>query len=226
MEEINLRELFDYFKSKILIISIILLGIVIIGSTYSLFIKKPMYDSSTKIILVNKDGTTGNIGYTINDVNFNQSLVTTYSSIVKGKSVIKEVITNLDLDYNVKELTERVSVSPEADTEIIKITVKDEDPYLATDIANEIVEVFRKEITNIFELQNVSQIEVAEVEEEPYNINIIKDLIIYILIGAVISCGSIFVVYYFDTTVKSADEIESKFDLPVFGAVPKVKKSN
>lgn len=226
MEEINLRELFDYFKSKILIISIILLGIVIIGSTYSLFIKKPMYDSSTKIILVNKDGTTGNIGYTINDVNFNQSLVTTYSSIVKGKSVIKEVITNLDLDYNVKELTERVSVSPEADTEIIKITVKDEDPYLATDIANEIVQVFRKEITNIFELQNVSQIEVAEVEEEPYNINIIKDLIIYILIGAVISCGSIFVVYYFDTTVKSADEIESKFDLPVFGAVPKVKKSN
>ena len=225
MEDINLRELFDYFKSKILIISIILLGIVIIGSTYSLFIKKPMYDSSTKIILVNKDGTTGNIGYTINDVNFNQSLVTTYSSIVKGKSVIKEVITNLDLDYNVKELTERVSVSPEADTEIIKITVKDEDPYLATDIANEIVEVFRKEITNIFELQNVSQIEVAEVEEEPYNINIIKDLIIYILIGAVISCGSIFVVYYFDTTVKSADEIESKFDLPVFGAVPKVKKN-
>ena len=225
MEEINLRELFDYFKSKILIISIILLGIVIIGSTYSLFIKKPMYDSSTKIILVNKDGTTGNIGYTINDVNFNQSLVTTYSSIVKGKSVIKEVIENLDLEYTVKDLTERVSVSPEADTEIIKITVKDEDPYLATDIANEIVEVFRKEITNIFELQNVSQIEVAEVEEEPYNINIIKDLIIYILIGAVISCGSIFVVYYFDTTVKSADEIESKFDLPVFGAVPKVKKN-
>lgn len=225
MEEINLRELFDYFKSKILIISIILLGIVIIGCTYSLFIKKPMYDSSTKIILVNKDGTTGNIGYTINDVNFNQSLVTTYSSIVKGKSVIKEVITNLDLEYTVKYLTERVSVSPEADTEIIKITVKDEDPYLATDIANEIVEVFRKEITNIFELQNVSQIEVAEVEEEPYNINIIKDLIIYILIGAVISCGSIFVVYYFDTTVKSADEIESKFDLPVFGAVPKVKKN-
>lgn len=225
MEEINLRELFDYFKSKILIISIILLGIVIIGCTYSLFIKKPMYDSSTKIILVNKDGTTGNIGYTINDVNFNQSLVTTYSSIVKGKSVIKEVIENLDLEYTVKDLTERVSVSPEADTEIIKITVKDEDPYLATDIANEIVEVFRKEITNIFELQNVSQIEVAEVEEEPYNINIIKDLIIYILIGAVISCGSIFVVYYFDTTVKSADEIESKFDLPVFGAVPKVKKN-
>lgn len=226
MEEINLRELFDYFKSKILIISIILLGIIIIGCTYSLFIKKPMYNSSTKIILVNKDGTTGNIGYTINDVNFNQSLVTTYSSIVKGKSVIKVVIENLDLDYTVKDLTERISVSPESDTEIIKITVRDEDPYLATDIANEIVEVFRKEITNIFELQNVSQIEIAEVEEEPYNINIIKDLIIYILIGAVISCGSIFVVYYFDNTVKSADEIESKLDLPVFGAVPKVKRSN
>ena len=68
-------------------------------------------------------------------------------------------------------------------------------------------------------------LEEAEIEEEPYNINIIKDLIIYILIGAVISCGSVFVVYYFDTTVKSADEIESKFDLPVFGAVPKVKKN-
>lgn len=225
MEEINLRELFDYFKSKILIISIILLGIVILGCTFSLFIKTPMYNSATKIILVNKDGTAGNIGYTINDINFNQSLVPTYSSIVKGKPVIKSVIENLDLEYSVKDLTERVSVSPEADTEIIKITVEDEDPVLAADIANEIVKEFREEITKIYELQNVSQIEEAEVEEEPYNINIIKDLIIYILLGAVVSCGSIFVVYYFDTTVKSADEIETKFDLPVFGAVPKVKRN-
>ena len=214
MEEINLRELFDYFKSKILIISIILLGIVILGCTFSLFIKTPMYNSATKIILVNKDGTASNIGYTINDINFNQSLVPTYSSIVKGKPVIKSVIENLDLEYSVKDLTERVSVSPE-----------DEDPVLAADIANEIVKEFREEITKIYELQNVSQIEEAEVEEEPYNINIIKDLIIYILLGAVVSCGSIFVVYYFDTTVKSADEIETKFDLPVFGAVPKVKRN-
>ena len=60
-----------------------------------------MYDSSTKIILVNKDGTTGNIGYTINDVNFNQSLVTTYSSIVKGKSVIKNIVNSKDIDTTI-----------------------------------------------------------------------------------------------------------------------------
>ena len=64
----------------------------------------------------------------------------------------------------------------------------------------------------------------AEEAEEPYNINIVKDMVIYLFVGIVLAFGVVFVIYYFDTTIKSSDEVENRFDLPVIGVVPKVKR--
>lgn len=223
MEEINLKELFDYLKERILIILIIILAVLVVGCIYSIFIKVPMYQSETTVVLVSDDGTSGGGTTTQSDVNLNQSLVSTYSEIVKSRRIADKVIKNLSLNYTIDELLNNISVSNTAETEIIKIVVKDQDQALAADIANEVVKVFGEEIKDIYKLQNVSVIDVAEEAEEPYNINMLKDLVIYILVGVVLACGTIFVIYYFDTTIKSAEEIENKLGLPVFGIVPKVK---
>ena len=83
--------------------------------------------------------------------------------------------------------------------------------------------MFGEEIKRHYKLQNVSVVDVAEEAEEPYNINFIKDAIIYFLIGFVVAAGIVFITYYFDTTIKSAEEVENKLELPVLGIVPKVK---
>lgn len=224
MEEINLKELFDYIKERILIVIIIMLGVLVVGCVYSIFIKTPLYKSTTRIVLVSDSGeSSGNGSYTQSDLQLNQNLVSTYSEIVKSRKNLDTVIKNLALPYTIDQLYERVSVSTVKDTEIIKIDVVDEDKGLAADIANEIVKVFGEEIKYIYKLQNVSTVDVAEESEEPYNINVLKDLVIYVLVGAVLALGSVFVVYYFDTTVKNAEEIETKIGLPVLGIVPKVK---
>lgn len=223
MEEINLKELFDYLKERILIILIIILAVLVVGCIYSIFIKVPMYQSETTVVLVSDDGTSGGGTTTQSDINLNQSLVSTYSEIVKSRRIADKVIKNLSLNYTIDELLDNISVSNTAETEIINIIVKDQDKALAADIANEVVKVFGEEIKDIYKLQNVSVIDVAEEAEEPYNINMLKDLVIYLLVGVVLACGTIFVIYYFDTTIKSAEEIENKLGLPVFGIVPKVK---
>lgn len=161
---------------------------------------------------------------TQSDVNLNQSLVATYSEIVKSRKIADNVIKNLSLDYDTDELLNHVTVSTKQDTEIIKVEVVDSDKGLAADITNEIIKEFSKEISSIYKLQNVSQIDVAEEAEEPYNINIVKDMVIYLFVGIVLAFGVVFVIYYFDTTIKSSDEVENRFDLPVIGVVPKVKR--
>ena len=35
----------------------------------------------------------------------------------------------------------------------------------------------------------------------------------------------LFVAFYFDTKIKTAEQIEEKFDLMVLGSIPKVKKA-
>ncbi len=222
MEEINLKELIEYIKSRVVLILFIILIVVVIGSAYSLFLKTPKYRSATTIVLVSDSGQSTQTTQT--DVNLSKSLVPTYSEIVKTDAVVGKVINNLALEYSISELKSNISVTTINNTEIIKIVVTDEDKALAADIANELVKVFSGEIKSIYKLQNVSQIDVAAEADNPYNINIVKDLAIYILIGLVLSFGYVFIVFYFDTTVKSTEDIENKLGLPVIGVIPRVKR--
>ena len=224
MEEINLKDLFNYFLSKILIIILITVFVGLLGSLYALFLQTPMYSSKTTMLLANVaeiDGNSNTIA--TNDINLNQKLVSTYREIIKSKRVLKQVIANLNLDYETETLASMISVNSISDTEIISVVVKHKDPIMAMKIANEVASTFCDEIINIYQIKNVNIIDRAEASDTPYNVNIVKQVIIYLLVGFVVSCAIVFVIYYFDTTVKSKEEIEEKVGLSVLGIIP-IKK--
>ena len=219
MEEIDLKEVFKYYKARIAWIIIAILLVVAIGNIYRIFTRKPLYSSDTSIILVSSTNqTTANY----NDLMANKNLVTTYSEIIKSRKVLAPVIENLDLDYSYGVLKSKVGVSAIGDTQLIRISVSDGKPEKAKKIADEIAEVFIKEVKDIYKLDNVKVVDKAVVASKPYNINHLKDNLIFIAIGLVISCGIIFIVFYFDTTIKTSDEIENKLGLTVIGLVPKI----
>ena len=222
MEEIDLKEMFDYFLGKISWIIIAVALAVAIGNVYTTFTRVPMYKSTTSLVLVseNKDSTS----YNTSEQQLNKNLVGTYSEIIKSKTILKEVISNLDLEYSVATLQNRITVSSITNTEIIQITVADPDPKVASKIANQMATVFVKEIPKFYKLNNVTVLDKAEANERPYNVNFIKDNAIYVMIGLVLSCGVIFIFFYFDTTIKTSEEIEKKLGLNVIGIVPKVGK--
>lgn len=223
MEEINLKELFEYFVSKLPIIIIAALLTTLVGIAYGLWIQKPMYNSYTTIVLTRTDstsGTTDGNGITQSDILLNQNLVSTYREIIKSKRILNQVINNLDLNISTEELEKNISVTSEKDTEVIKISVNSTNPTDAKDIANEIERVFSNEIVSIYNIKNITIIDYAEEDTTPYNINVPKQIILSFLIGFILACAVIFVTFYFDTTIKSAEEIENKLGLPVLGVVP------
>ena len=216
MEDINLMEVFSYFKAKIVTILMIVVVVMILGNVYTIVVKEPMYQSNTTILLVNEDSQQN-----ISDLQLNKNLISTYSEIIKSRKVLNQVIKVLNLDYSVQQLSKNITVSSVQDTEIIKITVSDRDKEKAAVIANQISETFSKEIKGFYHLENISIIDKAIVANGPYNINLLKDNIIFLLIGAVLAFGIIFVIYYFDTSIKSSEVIENKLGLTVLGIVPK-----
>ena len=52
-------------------------------------------------------------------------------------------------------------------------------------------------------------------------LNNLKQSLIASLIGLVLGIGIVFVMFYFDTTIKSSEEIENKLGLPVIAEIPK-----
>ena len=219
MEEINLAEVFDYFKSKILWIIIAIVAILIIGNVYTIITRVPMYESDTTIVLSgNKDS------YNSTDSQINQNLIGTYREIIKSRRVLSQVIKNLKLKMSVDELSNNITATSVEDTEIIKITVANEKAKDAQRITDEVAKVFSKEVQDIYNLENVTIIDKADLANKPYNINYVKDNIIYLVIGIVLSFGVVFVMYYFDTSIKSSETIEEKFGLTVICVVPEEKE--
>ena len=227
MEEINIKDLFEFFISKIRIITLVVLIVVLIGAVYSLCFQDPMFESTTNMVLTGTASASGSTtskveggeAITQNDINLNSKLVATYREIIKSKTVLKDVINTLDLEYTTKELYRNITVSTVADTEMISITVKSLNAEEAAKVANKLAEIFSENIKEIYNIENISIIDKAEIESVPTNINVVKQLIIYFLIGFVVACGIVFVLFYFDTTLKDVSQIE-KMGFVVLTSIP------
>lgn len=224
MEELNLTELLRYYlkKSPIIILTTILA--LLIGYLYIEEFQVPLYHGTTTIILVQKNEGEVSSAITQNELTVNEKLVSTYSQIIKSRRVLDQVIDSLELDTTTSSLAEDITVTSVSETSIIKVSVSNEDNKEAVKIANKIAEVFKEEVSKIYNLENISVIDEATIEKTPYNINVPKQMIIYALVGIVLSCGVIFIMFYFDNTIKSKKEIESKLNLPVLGEIPVAKK--
>ena len=218
----SITSTFEFEAIIRLILGFILAGII--GAGYAIFMQKPMYRSTTSVILKNDSSQSNNL--TFNDLNMNKNLVGTYSEIVKSKRTLNQVIENLKLDYSAGELSSMINVSSVNDTEIIKITVTNINSKNAKVIADEVANVFVEEIPDLYSISNVSILDTAEVANSPYNISIKKQAILYLLIGLVLGCGIVFVMYYFDRTIKSVVQVETKIGLPILGVVQEYKRGN
>lgn len=223
-EIINLKRLNSILRKNILTIIILILIFAIGGCIYSFNFVVPEYKSTSTVLLVSNETNKKNASVTQSDVTLNKSLLTTYGNIITSKNVLSKVKENLQLNISVEELSKNISIKEIEDTQLIKINITDRDASQAQRICREINNVFINEIKNIYNIENVTVVDEASLEEKPYNINHIKDIIIALTIGIAVSGFYIFITYALDTTVKIEQDIEDYVELKVIGTVPKSKK--
>ena len=221
MEEIDIKDFLGYLKK--FLIPMIVVAVLATGASifYNLALKTPMYKTSTTVVLAQKTGDEESASVTLNDINVNQKLVATYTEIVKSKLVLEQVINDLNLDTTTEKLAKHVTVTAVEDTEILKISVEDGNRMLAAQIANKIADVFTKEIVNIYQLNNVSVIDVAQASDKQSNETTLRDALIVLFISVFGVSAIAFIIYYFDDTVKYSEDLEKKVDLPIAGKIIK-----
>lgn len=117
-----------------------------------------------------------------------------------------------------------ITVSQVNDTEIIKISVKNENPTLARDIANTIASIFSKEVYEIMKVDSTSTLDVAKLPTNALPQNKVTKIAIAGILGIMISIGLVFVLEYLDRTIKTSDATEKLLGVPVLGVIPKTKE--
>ena len=220
MEEINIKDFFNYLKRYIVLFIIAIVAIVVGVFVYDKFFKKPIYQAHTTVVIAKSDSIEGN-AVSLNDINASQKLATTYSEIAKSELVLNQVIENLGLHFTPKELSKSLTIKPVDDTAILSISAKNLNPRLAAQIANEIATVFAKQVTDIYKIENVKQLSVAVAPESPANDTLMRDLVLGVVIAIVAVAGFAFLRYYLDDTLKDNDDIEKMIGLPVTGSIVK-----
>ena len=155
-----------------------------------------------------------------NNNRYNTKLVSTYSTLIKSKTVLRQVISNLGINISEDELEKNITVSQEKDTEIIRISVTNADATTAAKVANEVAKVFSQRVSEIYKINNVQVVDQAEVDTIPSNINHTKDVIIFAFVGVVVAVMYVLIANMLDTTIKTAEEVEKEFKVPVLASIP------
>ncbi len=222
MEEIDLKELFEIFWSKkyLIIVATIIFGVV--GFLYSNFLVTPKYTAKASMILASVSKTEGSdTSITTTDVTLNNNLISTYKLLATSNAVEREVLDNLNItDMTEAALKSKIDVTSEKNTQMIYITVTDENPNRATEITNELTNVFSEKVKEIYKIENISVVDEAETPTIPSNINTTRTVIIFSGIGLVLSIILVLVINMLDNTIKTAKDIEKAVNLPILAELP------
>ena len=95
---------------------------------YTQLLITPKYTSTTSMYMLMK--TEGSTGLTTSDLQTGTQLTQDYMELTKSRSVLEKVISTLNLDMSVEELSNSVTTANKENTRIMTIQVENEDPEL------------------------------------------------------------------------------------------------
>lgn len=220
--EIDLREVFLLLAGKLWLILLVGMLTALTGFAISAFLIPPTYESTSKIYILNKQQENT---VTYSDVQLGTQLTKDYAELIRSRLVLEKVIEELGLgdiyegiDY--KAMLGKVEVTTPTDTRILSITVTDQDPVLAMDIANSVREAAAEHIKNVMDIEAVNVVETANLPLEKAGPVIWKWTLLGGAMGAFFVMAAVLMLFFMDDTIKTSDDVEKYLGLSTLALIP------
>jgi capsular polysaccharide biosynthesis protein len=221
-KNLDIREILFIIKKHLKLIIVLSIVCGIIGFMVSKYIMKPEYQSDATLI-VNADQTQQSTIMTQDQITTAQDLVNTYAVILKSDTILSQVINNLNLNLTADELSGEVTVSGVNETQVLDISVKDNNPKIAAYIANEITKIAPNFIIKTVKAGSVEIISSAKVNNAPVSPNIKLNTVISFMVGLIVSILLSFLIQKLDNSFTSEEDIQKYLDITVLGIIPNVQ---
>jgi capsular polysaccharide biosynthesis protein len=208
-KEIDIKEIVGILKRRIWIILVAAFLAGIAGALYHQSTTTNIYQSSTRLL-----------------VEANPNQMSTLVVMLKDPVVMEKVVKELNLQISPEGLASLISANNIGDSQVVLLSVINQDPELAAQIANNTAKVYKAEIAKILRFTGIKLLKEAKVNPYPINNSGFKFTFISMVIGIVLGVGLVFFLNSLDETIKKEQEIENMFGLPVIGHISKIKKKN
>ena len=214
--EIDLMELFHVLLKNAwaLILCLVLGAAVAFGGT-KLFIT-PQYEATSMIYILSKS--TSISSYL--DVQLGQQLTVDFETLATTRTVVENVINELELDTTYEQLIDDITVENPSGTQILKIKVKNPDPVLAKDISNAMSEATANRIAEVMMTDKPTIADVAVTPDHPVSPSTKRNTAIGGLLGMLAAAAYVVIRALMDDTIVDKDDVTKYLGLTTLAAIP------
>ncbi|WP_280770884.1 YveK family protein [Salipaludibacillus daqingensis] len=223
---LSIKDIINILKKRFWIILVIVFLAVAASAYISYYLLTPTYRASTQI-LVNQSQDEGSSYYSSGDLRTNLDLINTYKVIISSPRILEATLEELGLDRSPGSLNGQITVSNVGESQVVNISVIDESPSLAVDIANTLSLVFKEDIVDIMSVDNVSILSSAELSTNPSpvspntNLNITIAFVVSLMGGV----GLVFLLEFLDNTIRTEEHVEDILGVPLLASISKIDVS-
>lgn len=199
----NKKELGKFLLKKKIYIILITIIFAITGIGYAL--TNVQYMASQKILVGNDE----------------THLMDTYQELIKGSTILEEVVQNLDLSISVQKLAHLVEVSAVENTNMIELKVQGEEEQQTQNISSEIAKVFMATVERIYGTTGLYCVDNVAKYYTTGNALIVG--VSAAVAGFLLSSLFFIIAFLMDTKIKSCKEMEEITGLKSLISIPRIK---
>lgn len=218
-KSITVQKIISVLLSRIKFIVLLSVIVGMLFFLYSKFMITPMYSTSAMMYVQNYDSRDkGDKSESINEKNKK-----IYTTDITGSAALAEIC--VILFQNSDEITALysgcgVSMSVQEGTFYVNLNVTGDDPQKCANVANWVIEKSGEVFEDNFDYGKIGLIREAKVPSAPYEPNNSKNAVLGVLVGLVAACLISILLELIDTTIKSDDDIQQMYGIPVFAEIP------
>lgn len=218
MQPIDLMEIVHVMLSRfwLILFSGILVGICAL--IYTKATTTPVYTSSTKMYILSK--TEDSAAVNSSDMSLSATLATDYAQLIKDRTVMESVVSELGLSMSAEALASKVSVTLPNSGRIVTISVSDPDPYMASKLANQVRDMGAMHIQEVMDTGAINVVEEANIPKTQTLGSYKRNGMMGALAGMVIAMAIIFIRFMMNDTIRRPEDVERYLGVSVLGSIP------
>lgn len=219
---VDLAHIFKTILKKIWVVIISSVLAAVIGFSIAAFAIAPTYSSSIMLYVNNSSFSVSDIGFSISssEISAAQSLVKTYTVILKNRTTLERVIDETKVKYDWEELSEMIEAEPVNETEVMGVTVTCEDPKDAQIIANGIAKILPQRISEIVEGSSMEVVDSAVVNHKKVAPSVTAYTVIGFVLGVLLSLIYLVICAMCDNTIHDEEYVIKNYDYPILAKIP------
>lgn len=215
---LDLSKIFGILRKNLKLLIILPIICLLISVLLTFLFLDDKYQASTQVLVNQKESDSQMMAQ---EVQSNIQLVNTYSEIVKSPRILDEVSKELNRQYSSSEITSMLTVTNQADSQVLNVSVDSKSGSDSEKIANKIAKVFSNEVPDIMSVDNVSILSKAEGTATKVAPKPLVNLVIGLIVGLILALLVIFIKEMIDKRIKTEEDVENELDIPVLGSIQK-----